>query len=204
MDLAEFERRVDVAHRAESAAELDRLLSDLGGAATPTRAGAPPSEAAAASGRPATAGSGRVRAGELVAGILGGSMRRGRWTPARRVTAIATMGGVELDFREAALGPGVTEVHAFAFWGGVQIVAPPHVRVECSGLGILGGFDHRDDSRSVAEPDAAVLRITGLAVMGGVEVVVRRPGESRRDARRRMQRERRQGRLRSGADEEER
>lgn len=204
MDLAEFERRVDVAHRAGTAAELDRLLSDLGRTTPLARAGSHPAESAPGSSRPATAPFEPVRARELVAGILGGSMRRGRWTPARRVTAIATMGGVELDFREAVLAPGVTEVRVFAVWGGVQIVAPPHVRVECSGVGIMGGFDHRDDSRSVAEPGAAVLRITGLAVMGGVEVVVRRPGESRRDARRRMKRERRQGRLRSDSDEEER
>jgi hypothetical protein len=105
------------------------------------------------------------------------------------------MGGVELDFREAILAPGVTEVHAFAFWGGVQILAPPDVRVECSGLGIMGGFEHREDASLPFDPSAPVLRITGIAVMGGVEVAVRFAGETGREAKRRVRDQRKQHRI---------
>jgi hypothetical protein len=202
MELADFERRVEVAHRAESAAELDRLLADVTPRAVPARRGRSGAAEAHTPARRSTALPGQVREREVVAGIMGGSTRTGRWTPARRVTAIGVMGGVELDFREATLAPGVTEVHVFAFWGGVQIVAPPDVRVECSGVGIMGGFDHREDAASASDPNAPVLRVTGLAMMGGVEVRVRYPGETRRDARRRVRDERKQGRLRGGAEEE--
>jgi hypothetical protein len=74
--------------------------------------------------------------------------------------------------------------------------------VECSGVGIMGGFDHREDASGMTDLNAPVLRITGLAIMGGVEVRVRLPGESRRDANRRVRAERKRGRLRSGAEEE--
>ena len=37
MALEEFERRVETAHRADTAAELDRLLADLPSAAVPAR-----------------------------------------------------------------------------------------------------------------------------------------------------------------------
>ena len=200
MELDEFERRVEAAHRTESSAELDRLLADLGPRPVPARrSGGSPAAAAPgdsrASARRATALPGQVRERELIAGVMGGSMRRGRWTPARRVTAIGVMGGVELDFRDAVLAPGVTEVHAFAFWGGVQILVPPDVRVECSGLGVMGGFDHRDDVANEPDASAPVLRITGIALMGGVEVRVRYPGESGKDARRRVREDRREDRL---------
>jgi hypothetical protein len=206
MELADFEKRVEAAHRAESAAELDRLLADIAPQNLPARAGRAAPGAASVPARRPTALPGQARAREVVAGIMGGSTRRGRWTPARRVTAIGVMGGVELDFREAVLAPGVTEVHAFAFWGGVEIVAPPDVRVECTGMGIMGGFDHREDAVGTLDPNAPVLRVTGVACMGGVEVRVRYPGETSRDARRRLRDERKHGRgrrLPPGSDDEE-
>jgi len=47
-------------------------------------------------------------------GILGGGNRAGAWVPARHNWAVCVLGGCELDFRKAQLGPGVTEVHASA------------------------------------------------------------------------------------------
>jgi hypothetical protein len=145
----------------------------------------------------------RPRGREVIAGVMGGAARRGRWLSARRISALGIMGGVELDFREAVLQPGVTEVHAFAFWGGVEILVPPHVRLECSGIGIMGGFDGGTHVGSGAgdlgDPLTPVIRVTGVAVMGGVEVVVRYPGESGRDARRRLREERARRKL-GGAD----
>jgi hypothetical protein len=203
MELGEFERRVEAAHRAESAADLDLLLADVGPRPLPTRTGRAPAETSAASARRPTALPGQARASEVVGGFMGGATRSGRWTPARRVNALGILGGVELDFRDAVLAPGVTEVHAIAFWGGVQIVVPPDVRVECSGMGIMGGFDHRDDVAVPLDPMAPVIRITGIACMGGVEIRVRYPGESRRDARQRVRSERRRGKSRIESTEED-
>ena len=202
MELADFERRVEAAHRAESTAELDRLLADVRPRPVPARARRAAATEGSVPARRATALPGQVRPREVVAGIMGGSTRSGRWTPARQVTAIGVMGGVELDFREAVLAPGVTEVHAFAFWGGVEIIAPPDVRIECTGVGIMGGFDHREDADAAIDPNAPVLRVTGVAIMGGVEVRVRFPGETRRDAKRRVRAERKPGRLRGGDEED--
>ena len=197
--LDEFERRVEVAHRAVTVADLDLLLADLSAKTVPASATDPRSPL----GR-LTAATGHEHRRDVVVGVMGRAMRRGSWTPARRVTAIAIMGGVELDFRAAILPPGVTEVHAFAICGGVQILAPPDVRIECSGIGIMGGFDHRDE---VGEPSTAlsspVLRITGLTCMGGVDVKVRSPGETVREARQRLKDKRRERRLRSGGPEED-
>jgi hypothetical protein len=47
----------------------------------------------------------------------------------------------------------------------------------------MGGFEHLTDV--AADPDAPTLRVTGFAIMGGVEISQRYPGETSRDARRR-------------------
>ena len=106
------------------------------------------------------------------------------------------MGGAELDFREAALAPGVTEVKVFSLLGGVEVIVPPGLNVECRGIALLGGFEHLADAEMHPDPHAPTLRITGLALMGGVHVSVRHSGETSSDARRRRKLERRDRRRR--------
>jgi len=174
MGLEDFERRVETAHRADTAAELDALLADLLSASLPARAG----------GAPAPRPHPRARsAPPRPREVMGGSARRGRWEPARRITALAIMGGVELDFCEAVLLPGVTEVQAFAFWGVIEILAPPGVRLESTGIGIMVGFDHGEGAGEPVDPSAPTLRVTGVALMGGVGIKVHYPGESGRGAK---------------------
>jgi hypothetical protein len=55
--------------------------------------------------------------------------------------------------------------------------------VEINGLPLMGGFAHRAFAEPPTDPDAPVLRIGGVAVMGGVDVTVRYSGESERQAR---------------------
>jgi hypothetical protein len=105
------------------------------------------------------------------------------------------MGGCEMDLREAQLAPGVTEIMVVAFMGGVEIVVPPWLQVEVSGIGIMGGFDHKQSAPPAHGPGAPVVRISGLAMMGGASVSVRYPGESASDARRRVKQERKAKRL---------
>jgi hypothetical protein len=181
LEMDEFERRLSIAHRTNSTEELATLTADLQDeAATATTALAVPAPVSPAS----------VRQSQRLLLIMGGTSRRGQWTPARKLRIIALMGGADLDFREAALAPGVTEVHITAVMGGVNIVVPPHLAVEMDGSAILGGFEHSDRAPLDPDPERPVLRVYGLAVMGGVNIETRLLGESERDAHRR----RRQGR----------
>ncbi len=190
MGVEEFERRIDVAHRAASVEELRGLLRDLPGSGLPVPlgAGAQPTSARGYSVIPAD----QVRQTGYAVAVLGGTRRMGRWAPARVNQAIAFCGGVELDFREAVLGPGVTELRIYAMWGGVDVIVPPGLNVESHGIGIMGGFDHVADNNMAADPTAPTLRISGVALMGGVDITVRHPGESARDARQRRRQERRE------------
>ncbi len=197
LGVEEFERRVGLAHRAETAAELDRLLRDL---PKPSDLPAP----APGSRSPSVpeshwelAAPEHVPEQNVVMGVLGGGVRKGSWHPARYNYAVGVLGGVELDFRECAL-PTFTEVRCLAMMGGVEIIVPPDVVVDTSGIGILGGFEHHAENQD-APRGAPVIRITGLAFMGGVEVQVRHPGETPRDAKRRRRLERKEHRrLRRG------
>src|SRR5690606_3482279 len=150
--------RVATAHRVTSSQELRQLLGGLQTAqALMTRDAAPSAQPRAQATLPASRPAGPPAGWSFSGGVVGGMSRRGTWQPARRNLALAVMGGCTLDFREALLGPGVTEVVAVAFWGGVEIIVPPWVRVETSGIGIMGGFDYLHDTEAAPPPDAPVL-----------------------------------------------
>jgi uncharacterized protein DUF1707 len=187
LTIEEFERRLDVAHRTHDARELDALLADLPKPPPPMPVGTKPLPS-----RPPPPAPSEVQEQETIGAIMGGVERKGPWVPARRNNVFVFMGGVELDFREARMAAGVTEIAVFCAMGGVEILVPPGVAVEASGVPIMGGFVRH--AGPPTGPDAPVLRVKGLVIMGGVDIQVRHAGESARDARRRERKEKKQRR----------
>lgn len=181
LSMEEFEQRLDFANRAVTIADLQTLLADL-----PTATTVPEAAEAAVVAR-AT----HQRNLQALVAIMGGVERRGSWNPAKQTFVIAVMGGGMLDFREVQLPQGETEVTIFCIMGGVEVIVPPGMNVDTGGFAIMGGFAHRHDSPPAPDPKAPVLRINGFALMGGVDLQVRRPGESAKDARHREREERR-------------
>jgi hypothetical protein len=169
LDEEEFERRVGEAHSALTHGALVTLVSDLP---------EPPAEATESAEREqtrvetGTAGTRHLRQTETFAAILGGSERKGAWRPARSSRAFALLGGIELDFRDAVMPPGVTEISVFCMLGGLEITVPPELNVELSGIPVLGGFENNAGAGSAAGP---TLRINGVAILGGVEVKAKGP-----------------------------
>jgi hypothetical protein len=183
LSVEEFERRIDAAHKAESADDLRKLLEDLPTGDLPIRR--PEPQTPAVERARAQVPVSRVKERSFMVAALGGIDRKGRWIPARQTYCFALMGGLTLDFREALLAPGETEVWLFTLMGGAEIIVPPGLTVESDGVAIMGGFDHREDAGIDHDPDSPILRIRGFALMGGAEITVRYPGESARDAKRR-------------------
>ena len=175
LDADELERLIDRAHQATTPAQLDGLLAGLPALTPAPDAGGLPARPA----RPAAPAGPQQR----VLAVMGGAERRGGWTPAARLRVVAVMGGVVLDFREARLDPGVTEVDILAVLGGVLLIVPPEVRVEASGSGFLGGFEHTASGHAPPAGDGPLLRVTGTAVLGGVQILERAPGEEPDDPR---------------------
>ena len=196
LSVDEFERRVDLAHRVTSESDLALLVADLKPAPpkpnpVPTTHTAPVPAPA-----PTPLPAAHARESQMMMAVMAGVERKGRWAPARRNTIFAVMGGGELDFRDAILPAGVTEISIYAVMGGVEIIVPPGMIVDAGGIAIMGGFTHRDDS-TMADPSAPILKIDGFVMMGGVDISVRRPGETAKDASRRIKQERKALRDRS-------
>lgn len=171
LEMEEFERRLSIAHRTDSLTELQSLCTDL----VPASEAVPAPLTQPVAPSPALA----VRDRQRMLLLMGGTERTGRWTPARRLRIIAVMGGAELDFREAVMAPGVYDIHITAVMGGVTLIVPPQLAVEIEGSAILGGFAHTERAPQTPDPDRPVLRVHGLAVMGGVHVETRLLGDSR-------------------------
>ena len=182
----EFESRLDSAYTAASHADLERLLAGLPVLASGTDVVAnPPIQMVPAD---------QVRSFGMQVAIMSGSERKGAWTPPRNLYTLAMMGGAGLDFREARMPPGETQLNVLSVMGGVEIIVPPGLAVETHGIGIMGGFEALDQAGDSRDPEAPRLVIRGMAVMGGIEVTVRFPGETAKDARERRRLERKERR----------
>jgi hypothetical protein len=101
-----------------------------------------------------------------VVAILGGS-KRGVSGDFKGGQAFAFMGGSEVDLRRATIATDEAVLDVFVFWAGLEVKVPEDWEVVCRGLPLLGGFV--DNTRH--SPGAQKrLVVTGMAIMGGVEV----------------------------------
>jgi hypothetical protein len=132
-----------------------------------------------------------VRPVQTVRVLMGSTERRGSWSVPRQMNVRTTMGSTVLDFRDARLPAGPVEVQLRTLMGSAEIIVPPGLAVETEGSAIMGTFEHVDRAPAHPDPDAPLLRIRGLAVMGSVEIKMRLPGETEGDAHRRLRAERR-------------
>jgi hypothetical protein len=173
LTLPEYERRVELAYRAESTEALRDLTRDLA-PMPPVRVAQQP--AVKVLPESAVAPSLITRAKNFLA-LMSGVVRRGAWVVPSRIRAFACMGGIELDLREATLTAQVTEIYVFALMGGVEIVVPADVRLESDGFAIMGGFEDQLREPASNDPNVPVIRVRGLAIMGGVEARVAQPGD---------------------------
>jgi Cell wall-active antibiotics response 4TMS YvqF len=161
IEMAAFEDRLSRAHAATDLVTLDALVADLG---------VPVAETALV---PAKRNDALIPSGQRVLAVFSSIERRGAWRPPQQMQVSSVLGNVELDFREAQLEPGVTELKVRAVFGNIEITVPPQLAVVCEGTAIFGSFEHR--AGAAPDPDRPVLRIVGSAVFGSVEVRVRLP-----------------------------
>jgi hypothetical protein len=120
-----------------------------------------------------------VPAAAGVVAFLSSTEREGRWALPRRFRALAVLGNVELDLREAEIGIGVSVIEAVAVMGNIEITVPPDVAVESDGDTLLGSFVVK--YAKGVNPGTATgykrVRITGTAYAASVEVHVKGPDE---------------------------
>ncbi|MDI9836327.1 DUF1707 domain-containing protein [Streptomyces sp. KAU_LT] len=196
LDMEEFGERLDATYRARTYGELEPLTRDL-------PVGAAPAPRVDMVKRPAPGdGSweGRIVGGDdspaWAVAVLSGFQRKGRWTAPKRLNCVAFWGGGEIDLREANFADREIEINCVAVMGGVQVIVPPGVEVVVRGVGVMGGFDHREDG-VLGEPGGPRVIVSGFAFWGGVGVerkLTRAQKQELREERRREKLERKAGR----------
>lgn len=172
LTLDELEERLEGVYSAKTYAELEPYTHDL--------------PAQSADGSPAPAGTlqrvGGTPAHAVSVAIMGGATRKGAWVVPPAYTAIAFWGGVELDLREAKFAQQEVVIRAFAIMGGVTITVPEDVDVLVNGVGIMGGFEGSGAETSIPSGNRPLVRVTGLAFWGGVDVK-RKPPKGQKKAK---------------------
>jgi hypothetical protein len=173
LDLEELDQRLDQVFSAKTYAELAPVTADIPSPGT--------TRGPVATRRPESFGTERHggASGNFAVGILGGFTRKGEWAVPPEVTAVAIMGGGEIDLREARFTQGAVTIHAVAIMGGIQITVPEDADVHINGIGIMGGFDA--SPAGGGSPGGPRIMINGFAFWGGVGVV-RKPADDERDA----------------------
>jgi hypothetical protein len=167
ISLDELDERLEAAYAAKTYADLATVTRDL------PQAGQAPSPARAAQ----VSRIGGTPRSKFSVAVMSGARRMGRWVVPRTYVAVAVMGGIELDLREAQFSEAEVTLHAYTVMGGIEITVPEDVEVDVSGLAFMGGFDHNASAPGV--PGAPRVRVLGFAFMGGVDVR-RKPVKARR------------------------
>lgn len=163
-----FEERVARAHGATRIATLDGLVADL---TLPTR---PLTTALVWSPPPEDALEPLPRR-HVTRAVFSSIERRGAWDVPRELHARAVFGSALLDLREARLAPGVSEIFVKAVFGNIEILVPPQLAVQCDGSAIFASFEHKAGGAAVLDPERPLLKISGRAVFGSIEIKVRPP-----------------------------
>lgn len=173
IELEDLEARTEIAVRSRTA---DELISALDGIR-------PQTEQVATERNPQefAVDHPRRHLSRATVAIMSGTDRKGMWAPARRHITVALMGGAFLDFRDAALGPGVTDVYCWTIWGGIEVAVPEGLDVEVSGAAIMGALERVSQESGSTDPRRPQLHIHAVALMGGIVVRVKPPGEKFED-----------------------
>jgi len=182
LSLDEMESRMELAYKASSIGELQRLTADL------------PSPAAAAVPAllPAEAELQEVpRDRERMFAVMSETSRRGAWLVPQRLDLLAVMSDTTIDLTQAALPTGIIDIHVRSMWAAVKIVVPPGLQVVnrvSSVMSSVHGGGEPSDAEERAATDSSgwrqgtVVRLSGWALMAEVQTKVRRrerlPGDT--------------------------
>jgi DUF1707 SHOCT-like domain len=170
IDLDELDERLEATFKAKTYGELVPITADLpaagGPAPLPPR---PVSMSGPASRVPA------MRYSSSLA-VMSETKRSGVWLVEAQQNAFALMGSVVLDMRQAQFESPEVVVNASAIMGEVQVVVNAGTTVVVEGVGVMGDFsEQRPKVPFDEEMGGPVVRVRGLALMGGVHVVRKGP-----------------------------
>jgi len=155
LSIDELEDRADRALTCRTRGELSALTKDL-----------PNDTALASPEAPALVEDRPVR---RTVAIMGGASRRGAFRCVGSFSAIAVMGGDNIDLREALIDGGELTIKVFSVMGVVNIYVPETMEVELGGFSLLGANSEKGGHRR-HQAKAPVIRVRGFNLIGGTNV----------------------------------
>lgn len=176
LSLDELEARMDLAYKASSVGDLQRLTADLPSATmVPAPAPAPVPELPALSPDR-----------ERIFAVMSETSRRGSWLVPQRLDLLAVMSDTTIDLTQAALPTGIIDIHVRSIWAAVKIVVPPGLQVVnrlSSVMGSVrgGGQPNESGGQGGGWKEGTVIRLTGWALMAEVQTKVRRREQISKD-----------------------
>ena len=162
LSLEELERRLELAYRAASVAELRALTADL----------SPPPSAVPARVAPPGALTGEFEERGRMLSIMSDSKRRGPWVVPHHMELVSVMASTTLDFTEALMPTGIVDLHVRGLMTEVKIIVPPDVYVVNRASSLMSNVE--EDTDTAPPPGAPVIRLSGWVTMSSVVVKVRR------------------------------
>jgi len=169
LSLDELELRMELAYKAGSIGDLQRLTADLPSAASlPVPAPAPAEELPALS-----------RDRERIFAVMSETSRRGSWMVPQRLDLLAVMADTTIDLTQASLPTGIIDIHIRSVCAAVKIVVPPGLQVvnRLSSLmaSVRGGGEPNDaGGPGGGWKEGTVIRLTGWVLMAEIQTKVRR------------------------------
>jgi Domain of unknown function (DUF1707)/Cell wall-active antibiotics response 4TMS YvqF len=165
LTMRELELRMEAVYRAIDHADLTRLTSDLPSDGAPVR----------------QSSTGLIRGARQGVNATFSSVEGVRLTVMPTLFDIrALFGSVELDLRDTAFQPGVTEISVHATLGNIELKLPAHVEVEQMGDHTFCSVSVKDkrfkDSRGWNPPEhRSIVRFTGHSFMSNIEIRREKP-----------------------------
>ena len=174
IDLDELDERLEAAYKAKTYGDLVPITADLPVAGAPHPTPQPTARPSAPTG-PTSRYSSSVA-------VMSETKRTGAWLVEDGHTALAFMGSVVLDLREAQFGAREITVNANAVMGEVKVIVDVGTTVVVEGFGVMGEYsEQRPKVPFDPSYGGPVVRLRGMALMASVHVQRRgAPGERRR------------------------
>jgi hypothetical protein len=165
LSLEELETRMELAYKASSSADLQRLTADL------------PSVAASPVPLPADELAAIAPDRERLFSVMSETRRRGSWVVPQRLDLIALMSDTTIDLTQAALPTGIIDIHVRSICAAVKIIVPPGIQVVSrlsSLMSSVRGSSEPNVSGGEEWKTGTVVRLSGWALMAEVQTKVRR------------------------------
>ena len=168
LSLDELEARMDLAYKAATVTDLQRLTADL-----PSVTAAAPVPVAAPADELAVIAPDRER----LFAVMSETRRHGAWIVPQRLDLVALMSDTTIDLTQAALPSGIIDIHVRSICAAVKIVVPPGLQVVSrisSLMGSVRGGGEPNEQTVGGWKAGTVVRLTGWALMAEVQTKVRR------------------------------